>query len=160
MTTVAEYHHDTIDDPLDQLSQYYQGTFDWPTTIDSSTGEVQLHLGSVVDALIMRAGFAAEVNHFLTRHLFRVPIIVVPGDPADWIFLSGPRTTMRLKTWEDLLRIRVGWKRRTESISLPAPEGAAAGLRWLQRPEPGAELPPWSAVVNAARASSSSCGAW
>jgi hypothetical protein len=160
MTAVAEHHPDTTDDPLDRLSRYYHGTFDWPTTIDSITGEVHLHIGSTVDALIMRAGFAAEVNNFLVRHMFRAPIIVVPGDPNDWIFLTGPRTTMRLTTWEDLVRIQVGWKRRSEMLALPAPDNAAGTLRWLQRPEPGTELPPWSAVVGAARASSSLCGMW
>ncbi|MCU1680237.1 MAG: hypothetical protein JWQ81_976 [Amycolatopsis sp.] len=160
MTAIAEYHHDTIDDPLDRLSQYYHGTFDWPTSIDSSTGEVHLRLGTVVDALIMRAGFAAEVNNFLVRHMFRVPIMVVPSKPADWVFLTGPRTTMRLTTWEDLVHIQVGWKRRSESLALPAPDGATEGLRWLQRPEPGMGLPPWTAVVGAARASSSLCGTW
>jgi hypothetical protein len=160
MTAVAEHHPDTTDDPLDRLSRYYHGTFDWPTTIDSTTEEVHLHIGSTVDALIMRAGFAAEVNNFLVRNMFRAPIIVVPGNPNDWIFLTGPRTTMRLTTWEDLVRIQVGWKRRSEVLALPAPDSSERGLRWLQRPEPGTELPPWSAVVGAARASSSLCGTW
>lgn len=160
MTATVGHHPDMTNDPLDRLSRYYHGTFDWPTTIDSNTGEVHLRLGSTVDALIMRAGFAAEVNNFLARHMFHVPIIVVPVDPNDWIFLTGPRTTMRLTTWEDLVRIQVGWKRRSEMIALPAPDSSTGTLRWLQRPEPATALPPWSVVVGAARASSSLCGTW
>jgi hypothetical protein len=160
MTTAIEHDPDTTSNPLDRLSRYYHGTFDWPTTIDSNSGEVHLHLGSTVDALFMHSGFAAEVNNFLARHMFRASIIVVPGEPSDWIFLTGPRTTMRLTTWEDLVRIQVGWKRRSDVLALPAPESFAGTSRWLQSPEPGTELPPWSAVVGAARASSSLCGAW
>ncbi|WP_086824944.1 hypothetical protein [Allokutzneria sp. NRRL B-24872] len=123
----------------------------WPTTIDAATGEVRLRLGTTVDALVMRAGVAAEVNTFLARHLFRAPIILVPGAPSDWIFLTGARTSMRLRSWEDLARMDIGWHRRGTMIPLPALDAVGDGPRWLVPPRPGALLPPWSAVVAAVR---------
>lgn len=158
MTTVIDHQPSLVEGHCHRLDQY--DAFAWPTTIDNFTGDVRLQLGSIVDALYMRAGFAAEVNRFLVRNMFRAPIIVVPGQPNDWIFLTQPRTTMRLRTWEDLLRIQVGWKRRGDKILLPALDSADEGLRWLERPQQQANLPPWTAVVAAARRASSVCGAW
>jgi hypothetical protein len=160
MTAVIDHQPALVEQQPDQLVRYYHDVFAWPTTIDSSTGDVRLELGKVVDALFIRAGFAAEVNSFLVRHMFRVPIIVVPGDPTDWIFLTQPRTKMRLSSWEDLVRIQVGWKRRGDTISLPALDNADEGVRWLERPQQHTELPPWTAVVCAARSASSLCGGW
>jgi hypothetical protein len=160
MTTVTDHQPDVVDPLPDQQDSYHRNVFAWPTTIDNTTGEVRLQLGSAVDALFMRAGFAAEVNSFLVRHMFRAPIIVVPSEPNDWIFLTQPRTTMRLKVWEDLVRIQVGWKRRGETILLPALDNTEDGVRWLERPQQHPDLPPWTAVVASARKASSVCGPW
>lgn len=160
MTTVTNHQPDVVDPLPDQQDRYHHNVFAWPTTIDNTTGEVRLQLGSAVDALFMRAGFAAEVNSFLVRHMLHAPIIVVPSEPNDWIFLTQPRTTMRLKVWEDLVRIQVGWKRRGETILLPALDNTEEGVRWLERPQQHPDLPPWTAVVAAARKTSSVCGPW
>lgn len=160
MTTVTNHQPDVVDPLPDQRDRYHHNVFAWPTTIDNTTGEVRLQLGSAVDALFMRAGFAAEVNSFLVRHMFHAPIVVVPSEPNDWIFLTQPRTTMRLKVWEDLVRIQVGWKRRGETILLPALDNTEVGVRWLERPQQHPDLPPWTAVVAAARKTSSVCGPW
>lgn len=160
MTTLIDHPPTPVREQPDQWNRVYHDVFAWPTTINNTTGEVRLQLGSAVDALFMRAGFAAEVNSFLVRHMFRAPIIVIPSEPNDWIFLTQPRTTMRLKVWEDLLRIQVGWKRRGETILLPALDNTQDGVRWLERPQQHTDLPPWTAVVAAARKASSACGSW
>jgi hypothetical protein len=160
VTAVIDQQLPLVEGRPGRLGQHYRDVLAWPTTIDNVTGEVRLQLGSIVDALYMRAGFAAEVNSFLVRNMFRVPIIVVPSEPNDWIFLTQPRTTMRLRIWEDLLRIQVGWKRRGDTILLPALDNTDEGVRWLERPRQHTSLPPWTAVVAAARRASSVCGAW
>ncbi|RBM17616.1 hypothetical protein DI005_21240 [Prauserella sp. PE36] len=160
MTAVIDDQPTLAEHQSDQRARDYTDVFAWPTTIDSVTGDVRLRLGTTVDALIMRAGFAGEVNNFLARHMLRAPIIVVPGDPDDWIFLTQPRTTMRMSSWDDLVRIQVGWKRRGDSVLLPALDNVDEGVRWLERPQPQMTLPPWTAVVGAARSTSSLCGTW
>jgi len=160
MTAVIDDHPALAEQQPDQRARDYSDVFAWPTTIDSVTGDVRLQLGTNVDALIMRAGFAGEVNNFLARHMLRAPIIVVPGDPNDWIFLTQPRTTLRQSSWDDLVRIQVGWKRRGDNILLPALDNVDEGVRWLERPQPHVALPPWTAVVGAARSTSSLCGTW
>lgn len=160
MTAVIDDQPTLATQQLGQRARDYSDVFAWPTTIDSATGDVRLQLGTNVDALIMRAGFAGEVNNFLARHMLRAPIIVVPGDPNDWIFLTQSRTTLRQSSWDDLVRIQVGWKQRGDSILLPALDNVDNGVRWLERPQPHMTLPPFTAVVGAARSTSSLCGTW
>lgn len=160
MTALTDHPPAPVDQQPDHWNRVYHDVLAWPTTVDNTTGEVRLQLGSAVDALFMRAGFAAEVNSLLVRHMFRAPIIVVPGEPNDWIFLTQPRTTMCQGVWENLVRIQVGWKRRGETVLLPALDIMEDGVRWLERPQQHIALPPWTAVVAVARRASSVRGAW
>ena len=135
------------------------------TAVANTPSDVQLFagdritVGDTVDALIMRAGFGAEVNGILTRCMLRAPIILSVGRQREWIFLTQPRTTLRQATWADLVRIQVGWLHAGSELQLPAADGAG-DRTWLQRPEFGQLLPPWMAVVSAARSASSVCGTW
>ncbi|MEV6712679.1 hypothetical protein AB0M48_11620 [Lentzea sp. NPDC051208] len=148
--TDTRQHDDDIAPSV--LRRYYTNLLSWPTTIDSETGEVRLRLGETIDALVMRAGFGGEVNHELVRAMMRAPIIVVPGKKAvDWVFLTQPRTPMRQSTVDDLMAAQVGWYKPGDTVTLPAFGTTEGGLRWLQRPEAGEELPSWGAVVGAVR---------
>lgn len=135
------------------------------TAVANTPSEVQLFagdhvvVGEAVDALIMRAGFAAEVNGILTRCMLRAPIILSAGRRREWIFITQARTSLRPATWADLVRIQVGWLPVGAEIALPGTDGPAE-RRWLQRPVFGQALPPWTAVVSAARSASSVCGLW
>lgn len=160
MTVVIDHEAQQGEEQLSLLSRFYNDAFAWPTTIDSTTGDVRLRLGTTIDALFMHAGFAGEVNNFLVRHMLCAPIVVVPGAPGDWIFLTQPRTTLRLSVWQYLVHIGVSWKRRGETILLPPLDTVDNGVRWLQQPRQCTDLPPWTAVVAAARRASSLRGAW
>jgi hypothetical protein len=135
------------------------------TAVATTPSDVQLFagdrivVGETVDALIMRAGFGAEVNGILTRCMLRAPIIRSAGRRREWIFLTQPRTPLRQATWADLVRIQVGWLHAGAELPLPAADGTG-DRTWLQRPEFGQPLPPWTAVVSAARSASSVCGLW
>ncbi|SDM32580.1 hypothetical protein [Allokutzneria albata] len=147
--TVAVHRTTVVDSP--PTGKTTLRNLGWPTTLNTNTGGVELHLGSEVDALTLRAGWAAEVNAFLRRHMFRAPIFVTPACPTDWTFLTQRRTHLRATTWEDLLRLNVGWKPCGATMSLPAPDGAWHRPHWLHLPAPGEALPPWTAVVGAIR---------
>jgi hypothetical protein len=133
------------------------------TAVANTGSEIQLFAGDHIvvgagaDALIMRAGFAAEVNGILTRCLLRAPIILAVGRQREWMFITQARTQLRTATWADLVRIQVGYL--PIGTVIPLPDGAGERT-WLQRPVFGEGLPPWSAVVSAARSASSVCGSW
>jgi hypothetical protein len=160
VSTTVESELDRKLDQVRRLSNSYRSLFNWPTTVDNETCSISLRIGEVVDALTMRAGFAAEVNNILTVHMMRAPIIVAPGTPNDWIFLTQPRTELRASTWEDLIRIQVEWRQPGSLIVLPDEQNASQGRRWLTGPTVGRELPPWTAVVAAARSASTLRGGW
>jgi hypothetical protein len=134
------------------------------TAVANTGSEVQLFAGDHIvvgdhaDALIMRAGFAAEVNGILTRCQLRAPIILSVGRHREWIFITQTRTQLRTATWADLVRIQVGFL--PIGTVIPLPDGASGTQTWLQRPVFGECPPPWSAVVSAARSASSVCGSW
>ncbi|QFZ18474.1 hypothetical protein [Saccharothrix syringae] len=152
MTTATATDARQRDTTPSALSRYYTELLSWPTVIDPDAGEVRLHLGERIDALVMRAGFGGEVNHELVRAMMRVPIIIMPGEKAvDWVFLTLPRTPMRRATVDDLVAAQVGWYKAGSTIALPAFDAIDGGLRWLQRPEPAVELPDWGTVVGAVR---------
>jgi hypothetical protein len=84
--------------------------------------------------------------------------IGTPCRQREWVFITRARTQLRTATWADLVRIQVGFLPTGTVIPLPLTD--SADRRWLQRPVFGECLPPWSAVVSAARSASSVCGFW
>jgi 7-cyano-7-deazaguanine synthase len=103
--------------------------------VNPATGEASLRLGDTVDALIMRAGLGAEVNHHLIQALFEVPIIATTADacPSRWIFLTQPRTEMRESTVVDLASQQVTWHKAGTTI--PLPSLGRPGPQWAQPPK-------------------------
>lgn len=141
-----------------ELCQSYRTLFGWPTTVDSESGELRLTVGATVDTLIFPPGFAGEVNMMLKVRLQRVPIIVVPGHPAKWMFLTQPRCELRESTYAELVRYRVEWLDKGSQITLP--NSVSGGVRWLEGgPTVGCDLPPWTSIAYAAR-SAAAMVAW
>lgn len=151
MTTATDVRH---------LRRFGTTPPDWPITVTPGTGEARLRLGDTVDALIMRAGLGAEVNHHLVQALFEVPIIATAADacPSRWIFLTQPRTEMRESTVVDLASQQVTWHRAGTTIPLPSLGHPGPGLRWAQPPKAGTELVSWGTVVGAVRRAA--VGSW
>lgn len=131
------------------LARYYRSVFGWPAAADA-TG-VWLRLGDVVDALVIRARPAAQVDRILAQSLLGAPVIEVLDRRPLWIFLTQPRTPLRRSTCDDLTRLRVSWREEGSSLRLPPLCSRAGSLRWQRRPTRGLRLPPWTAVVGATR---------
>ncbi|GLZ37888.1 hypothetical protein [Actinokineospora sp. NBRC 105648] len=142
------------------LPDYYTEILTWPTTTEALTGVTGVRLGEAVDALFMRAGFACEVNHLLVLSMLHAPVIAMPGEPTTWVFLTQARTVMRESTVAELMRLKVEWEPVGTTMPLPSADVLESEPRWLVPPDPARELPPWMAVVGAARRTSSLCGAW
>jgi hypothetical protein len=156
VATAAPPHVELVTYLNDQLRQYYSSVLG-PVTTETDPNDVRLRVGHDVDALFMQAEFAAEVNSFLTKHNLCAPIIVMSGESTDWVFLTQPRTMLRLPVWEDLTYMGIRWMRRGDTIPLPTFK-PAEGIRWLEPPQWATDLPPWTAVVGAARAVWTTCG--
>lgn len=155
VVAVATPHVDVVTYLNDQLRQYYSSVLG-PVTVETDPDDVRLRVGHDVDALFMQAGFAAEVNSFLTKHRLCAPIIVMSGESTDWVFITQPRTVLRLSVWEELTYMGIRWMRRGDTIPLPTFKPAEK-IRWLEPPQWATDLPPWTAVVGAARAVWTTC---
>lgn len=134
------------------LARYYRAAFAWPARADS-TG-VWLRLGDVVDVLAIKAQLGAEVNSILGQSFLSAPVIEVRDREAVWVFLTQPRTPLRQSTWDELVRLGIESRGPGSALRLP-PFGNAGNVRWLRCPTRGVRLPPWTAVVGAARSASS-----
>lgn len=140
------------------MCESYRILFGWATSVDLESGELRLAVGDPVDALIIPAGFAGEVNLMLKVRMQRAPVIVVPGSPTKWMFLTGPRTQLRESTFAAMVRHRVEWLDKGSKIMLPV--GPTSPVRWLEGgPTVGHELPLWTTIIAAAR-SAAAMGAW
>jgi hypothetical protein len=161
MTVTAEDRRDLSKAMTQQSLCTYRSLLAWPTTVDVDTNEVRLRVGDVIDVLTMRPKLAAVVNTTLIVRMMRAPVIVVDREPVEWIFLTQPRSTLRPSTWEELVRIEVGWKPVGSTIPLPTMHNPQPDRRWLEGLSPaGMPLPPWIAVVSAARSASELGGTW
>ncbi|MFB9906021.1 hypothetical protein [Allokutzneria oryzae] len=123
-------------------------------------GLAELVVGDTVGAISMRAGLGAETNAMLSLHLLSGPVIGIPGKPERWVFLTGPVTPVRVDTVLDLVRIDVHLLAPGTRLALPPRAAGLAGPRWVVHPRQGHDLPPWQAVVSAARSTSSMCSNW
>ncbi|SDM17433.1 hypothetical protein [Allokutzneria albata] len=123
-------------------------------------GQPALVVGDTVGAISMRAGLGAETNAMLSLHLLSGPVLGIPGHPERWVFLTGPVTPVRVDTVLDLVRIDVQLLAPGTRLALPPRSADEPGPRWVVRPRPGHDLPPWQAVVSAARSTSSMCRNW
>jgi hypothetical protein len=146
MTTMTAVHPARSIPDFSVLAGYYTAEFAWTTAADSAG--VWLRLGGAVDALVVRPVLGAKVNAVLERSMLCAPIIEAPG--GDWIFLTDRRTPLRQSTWDYLAGIPVGWREAGSYVLLPRAD-ELCDVRWRRRPVPGAQLPPWTAVVGATR---------
>jgi len=155
MTAATAYHRQPQSASRDDrvLARYYRTAFAWPASADS-TG-VWLRLGGDVDVLAIRVGLAVKVNSILVQSLLSAPVIEVRGHHTLWVFLTQSRTSLRQSTWADLVRLGIGWREPGSLLRLPALCDITSSFRWLKCPTRGVRLPPWTAVVGAARSASS-----
>jgi len=131
------------------LARYYRTALAWPAVADS-TG-VWLRIGDVVDVLAIRTRLAIKVNSILVQSLLGAPVVEVRGRHTLWVFLTQPRTPLRQSTWADLVRLGIEWREPGSALRLPPLGGIGSSFRWLRCPTRGVQLPPWTAVVGAAR---------
>lgn len=138
----------------------YQHLYGWPTGVDLATGRLVLAVSESVDAIIMRVELGIETQSRLSQQMLAGPVIALPGDCPDWIFLTGPATSVSTRTLTALSRLGVRLQKPGAFIPLPPSRLDGGVVRWASGPTVGRDLPPWTAVLAATRSASISpmCG--
>lgn len=132
----------------------YQQLYGWPTGVDLTTGHLVLAVSESVNAIVMRAEVGIETQSLLSVQMLAGPVIALPGDFADWVFLTGPASSISTRTLTVLSRLGVRLKKPGTFVPLPPSRLDSGVVRWSSGPTVGRELPPWSAVVAAIRSAS------
>jgi hypothetical protein len=139
----------------------YQHLYGWPTGVDLATGHLVLAVSENVNAIIMRAELGIETQSLLSVQMLAGPVIALPGARPDWVFLTGPASSISAKTLTALSRLGVRLQKAGAFIPLPPSRLDGGMVRWASGPTVGRDLPPWTAVLAATRSASISpmCGA-
>ncbi|MCE7002149.1 bifunctional DNA primase/polymerase [Kibdelosporangium philippinense] len=139
----------------------YQHLYDWPTGVDPATKRLVLAVSENVNAIGMRAELGMETQSLLSQQMLAGPVIALPGDRPEWIFLTGPATSISTRTLTALSHLGIRLQKPGAFIPLPPSRVGSGVARWASGPTVGRELPPWTAVLAATRSASSSsmCGA-
>jgi hypothetical protein len=144
----------TQETPMTTLQQpaILYGDLHWPVTVATSSTGPRLLVGEGVDALSMPAWFGAQVNHYLALCLLSAPIFADLGGLPRWIFLTRAREHTVRRPIDNLVGMGVTAV-APGALDLPSLTPPVGGNRWVTPPVPLATLPPWAAVVGAARRS-------
>jgi hypothetical protein len=120
-----------------------------------------LAVSESVNAIVMRAELGIETQSLLSVQMLAGPVIALPGDTADWVFLTGPASSIGTRTLAALSHLGVRLKKPGTFIPLPPSRLNDGVVRWSSGPTVGRDLPPWTAVVAATRSASTPpmCGA-
>ncbi|AHI01477.1 hypothetical protein GCM10010174_09200 [Kutzneria viridogrisea] len=116
-------------------------------------------IGEPVSAIGMRAGLGAEVNALLSIAMLSGPVLAYTGSPERWVFLTGPATAISHTVLGDLVRMRVVLFSTGSLLALPSAHDGGI-VRWVSAPREDRPLPPWQAVVAAARRTCSVSSGW
>ncbi|MFC0109354.1 bifunctional DNA primase/polymerase [Kibdelosporangium aridum] len=138
----------------------YQHLYGWPTGVDPATRRLVLAVSENVNAIVMRAELGVETQSLLSQQMLAGPVIALPGDCPDWIFLTGPATSISTRTLSALSHLGVRLQKLGTFIPLPPSRLDSGVVRWASGPTVGRDLPPWTAVLAATRSASTSpmCG--
>lgn len=151
-----------LDEPTTHLdimrarAKAYQQLYDWPTGVDPATGRLVLAVSENVNAIVMRAEIGIATQSLLSVQMLAGPVIALPGETSDWVFLTGPASSISTKTLAVLSRLGVRLKQSGVFVPLPPSRVDGGVVQWSSGPTVGRDLPPWTAVVAAIRSASTS----
>lgn len=131
----------------------------WDWLVLRAGDRLLLAADTTVSAVEMPASIAAEVQHYLSVRLLAGPVIALPGTPCRWLLLTesadeaAPVSLVRLRARGGLIH-RCG-----TLVPLPPSRLESGAVSWRVPPSlDGPTLPPFTAVVAAARAVSETAG--
>lgn len=128
-------------------ASFFSEHMGWPVSIDVPHQRLVVRTGDVIDALVLPRALAAPVVLELSSSLMAGP---VSRDSCDrwWTFITEPCQRKNAELAPDLRAKRVHVVPPGGELVIPR---IAETTSWWQQPQPGRQLPPWSAVVATAR---------
>jgi hypothetical protein len=144
---------------LDTFSSALERCSDWGWLVLRSENRLLLTTDHQVSAVEMGAGIGGEVQHYLSVRLLAGPVVVLPGGPGRWLFLTESADEA---SQVNLIRLRARGAlthRLGTLVPLPPSRIDRGVVRWLgDGPRERPFLPPFSAVVAALRAVTETAG--
>ena len=150
-----EPHQPTFSEQVEAFDQYER----WGWLVLSVGERLLLATDARVSAVELPAACGAEVQHYLAVRMMAGPVIALPGAaPRRWLLLTesadeaAPVNLVRLRA-RGALTHRCG-----TLVPLPPSRLESGVVRWQVPPPGGPALPPFNAVVTAARAVTETAG--
>lgn len=138
------------DDGLPAAAAHYER---WGWLVLRTDDRLLLTTNHCVGAVELPADVAADVQRFLAVRMLAGPVVALPGAPCRWLLLTDSADDA---TQVNLVRLvaRGGvTHRRGTLVPLPPSRLDSGVVRWQVPPSlDGPSLPPFTAVVSAARA--------
>lgn len=135
---------------LDRAVSAYSRITGWNVYVDRA-GRLAANTGSGFDAVTLPPTLGARVHRELSSAMLTAPVIV-DASLGRWTLLTGIALIARMNLPPDLITARVRAVPRGAPVLLPVPlaDGWDGQRHWVSSPDESA-LPPWTAVVGAAR---------
>ncbi|GLZ28212.1 hypothetical protein Lesp02_04020 [Lentzea sp. NBRC 105346] len=138
---------------LSDAKAQYEELHGWRTSVDVGHQRLVLPVGEEMDAVTMPLRLAEAAAVHLRIAMLAGPMMAAPG--GQWLtFLTAPATASRPDLPVELRRARVQLVPRGGQVVIPTSSEAGHDLRvwrWVEPPQPRRALPPWPAVIAAAR---------
>jgi hypothetical protein len=147
----------TATESMAARARAYQQLYGWPTGVDRATGRLVVAVSTGLNAIAMRNDLGIEIQSALSMQMLAGPVLAMPGEPADWVFLTGPASSVGARALSDLSRLGVRLIPPGVFVPLPPSRLDSGMVRWTSGPTVGRELPPWTAVIAAVRSVSPTC---
>lgn len=132
----------------------YEELLGWPVRLDLAERRLAIPVGTLLDAIIMRAGLGERVLGELAMAMLAGPVTAGPGC-GEWTFLTQPAGSPRRDLPAELVHLRLHVAPLGVPVVIPThPDGPGdsdSDAWWVQPPRPHRPLPPWPAVLGATR---------
>lgn len=149
-------HQDPSTDRLAATVRVYER---WGWMVLRAGDRLLLAADSTISAVEVPASIGGEIQHYLSVRLLAGPVIALPGTPCRWLILTesaddaAPVNLIRLRARRALTH-RCG-----ALLPLPPSSLESGAVSWQFPPSlDGPTLPPFTAVVAAARAVTETAG--
>lgn len=146
----------TTRNPFHELSAVkaqYEKTLGWPVSVDAGYGRLVMHVGGRIDAIILPVRLAERALAELRFAMLDGPVAAAPG--GQWLTFLTTRTAAANPALPlELRNARAQLIPCGGQIIMPrslTAQDIPRDWRWVVAPRPHRALPPWCAVVSAAR---------